>query len=99
MKPIGARLLITLIVSAVAITVIVVVNSRYHGSFLAGLLLIVLPLLVLSFSLPYLIVVRCECGGRMRFRFFGSRQVYSFTCERCKARHEWEGSSSGSMLE
>ncbi|MFL6530139.1 MAG: hypothetical protein ACJ8KX_06685, partial [Chthoniobacterales bacterium] len=60
----------TLRVSAVAITGIVFVNSRYHGGLGAGVLLIVVPVLALSFSLPYLIPVRCpRCGGKMSFHF------------------------------
>ena len=39
----------TLVISAVVISAIILVNTRYHGSFLVGLLVIVLPFLVLSY--------------------------------------------------
>ena len=94
----------TLIISGVAITGIVFVNSRYDGSFFVGLLLIVLPLLGLSYSLPYVIPVHCpRCGGRMRFRFITkaneARQLYAYICDQCRHRHEWEGATSGSTLD
>src|SRR5438874_7684281 len=59
MKPIAARVLITLIILAFVIGASVFVNSRFHGSFAAGIILLVLPFLALSFSLPYLLPVRC----------------------------------------
>lgn len=94
----------TLIVSLVAISGIVLVNSRYHGAFLIGLLIIVVPVLVLSFGLPHLLPVRCtQCGGKTRFRFGEASergsQIYSYVCERCAHRHDWEGSSSGATLD
>ena len=42
----------TLVISAVVISAIILVNTHYHGSFLVGLLVIVLPFLVLSYVLP-----------------------------------------------
>jgi DNA-directed RNA polymerase subunit RPC12/RpoP len=104
MKPIAARVLITLIVLAFVIGASVFVNSRFHGSFAAGIIVIVLPFLALSFSLPYLLPVRCpKCSGKMRFNFLkqktDSRQMYAYICERCIQRHEWEGASSGSALD
>jgi hypothetical protein len=79
------------------------VNSRFHGSFAAGIIVLVLPFLALSFSLPYLLPVRCpKCSG-MRFDFLksktGSRGMYAYICEQCTQRHEWEGASSGSALD
>ena len=104
MKPIVARVLITLIVLTFVIGASVFVNSRFQGSFAAGIIVIVLPFLALSFSLPYLLPVRCpKCSGRMRFHFLkqktDSRQRYAYVCERCTQRHEWEDASSGSSLD
>ena len=104
MKPIAARVLITVIVLAFVIVASVFVNSRFHGSFAAGIIPLVLPFLALSFSLPYLLPVRCpKCSGKMRFHFLkpktDSRQMYAYVCERCTQRHEWEGASSGSSLD
>jgi hypothetical protein len=103
-SPVAARVIMILIVSTVAITGIVVVNSRYHGSFLIGVVIILIPFLVLSYCLPYLLPVRCpRCGGRMRFRFvrkpLSEPQCYAYVCERCEARHEWEGASSSATLD
>jgi hypothetical protein len=103
MTPVTARVTMAVIVSAVAIGAIMLVNSRYHGSFWIGVLLIVVPVLALSFSLPHLLPVRCpKCGDRMRFRFSNrtgeGSQVYSYVCGRCSHRHDWEGSDSGSFL-
>lgn len=94
----------TLIISAVAITGITIVNSRYGGDFLVGLVVIVVPFLALSFSLPYLLPVRCpRCGARMHFRFgkrgTDARDVYWYACESCADRHEWEGASSAATLD
>jgi DNA-directed RNA polymerase subunit RPC12/RpoP len=104
MKPASARLLMILLISAVAIAGIAIVNSVHHGSLVVGLLLIVLPVLVLSFSLPHLLPVRCpRCNGKMRFRFaYDSQQqrhFYSYACVHCANRHEWEGSSSTATLD
>ena len=104
MRPIAARVLITLIVLAFVIGASVFVNSRFHGSFAAGIIVLVLPFLALSFSLPYLLPVRCpKCSGKMRFHFLkqktDSRQMYAYICEQCTQRHEWEGASSGSSLD
>ena len=104
MKPIVARVLITVIVLAFVIGASVFVNSRFHGSFAAGIILLVLPFLALSFSLPYLLPVRCpKCSRKMRFCFLkqttDSRQMCAYVCERCAQRHEWEGGSSGSSLD
>jgi len=104
MRVIAARVLITLIVLAFVIGVSVFVNSRFHGSFAAGIIVLVLPFLALSFSLSYLLPVRCpKCSGKMRFHFLkqktDSRQMYDYVCERCTQRHEWEGGSSGTSLD
>lgn len=100
MKPVFARILMTLLISAVAITGV----CYSGGSFLAGLLFIVLPMLLLSFTLPYLLPVRCSrCRGKMRFHFVatdgGSHHVYSYRCEKCAERYEWTASTSGSSLD
>jgi DNA-directed RNA polymerase subunit RPC12/RpoP len=104
MKPITARVLITVIVLAFVIGATVLVNSRYQGDFGVGIVLILVPFLALSYSLPYLLPVRCErCGGRMRFHFLkrlgDSPQMFGYICERCGGRHEWEGASSGSLFD
>ncbi|MFL6595437.1 MAG: hypothetical protein ACJ8HQ_08335 [Chthoniobacterales bacterium] len=104
MKPVHARIVVTLLVSAVAISGIVFVNSRYHGSFLAGLLLIVLPVLALSFSLPHLIAVRCpHCQAKMRFHFVRpdreGRCAYAYVCASCAGRYEWRAGESSSTLD
>ena len=104
MKPIAARVFITLIVLPFAVGASVFVNSRFHGSFVAGIFVLVLPFLALSFSLPYLLPVRCpKCLGKMRFHFLkqktDSPQMYAYVCERCTQRYEWEGASSGSSLD
>ena len=92
----------TIAVSAVAITGIVWVNSRFHGSFLVGLFLIVLPVLVLSYGLPRILPVRCRrCGGRMRLRSSSindRRQLFAYVCDRCQDRYQWEGVDSGPTL-
>ena len=92
----------TLVISAVVISAIISVNTRYHGSFLVGSLVIVLPFLVLSYVLPRLLPVRCpRCHARMRFRLSqidDRRQLFAYVCDRCKTGHEWEGASSGSTL-
>jgi len=51
MRPIAARVLITLIVLAFVIGASVFVNSGFHGSFAAGIIVLVPPFLALSFSL------------------------------------------------
>ena len=94
----------TLIMLAFVIGATVLVNSRFHGNFGVGIVLILVPFLALSFSLPYLLPVRCErCGGRMRFHFLkrlgASSQMFGYVCEQCGRRHEWEGASSGNSLE
>jgi hypothetical protein len=104
MKPIAARVLITLIVLAFVIGASVFVNSRFHGSFAAGIIVLVLPFLALSFSLPYLLPVRCpKCSGKMRFHFLkqktDSPQMYAYVCDRCTQRHEWEAASSSSSFD
>ncbi len=104
MKPIAARVLITLIVLAFVIGASVFVSSRFHSSFAAGIIVLVLPFLALSFSLPYLLPVRCpKCSGKMRFHFLkqktDSRQMYAYVCDRCTERHEWEGASSSSSFD
>ena len=103
MKPTAARVLITLIVLAFLISATTFVNSRFHGSFVGGIIIIVLPFLALSFSLPHLLPVRCpKCSGKMRFHFLKKvdvRQMYVYICERCAHRHDWEGASSGSSLD
>jgi len=107
MKPTTARAVMIVITLGVVIVGVVVVNSRFHGSFVVGLLAIVVPFLILGFSLPRLLPVRCpRCGGKMRFHFLrpassrGSEPSrYAYVCERCLERHEWEGASSGSSLD
>jgi DNA-directed RNA polymerase subunit RPC12/RpoP len=104
MKPITARVLMTLIVLGFVIGATVLVNSQFHGDFGVGIVVILVPFLALSFSLPYLLPVRCEhCGGRMKFHFLKrpghSPQMFGYVCERCGGRHEWEGASSGSSLD
>src|SRR4051812_26022534 len=103
MKPIVARVLMITIVSAVAISGIVLVNSRFAGSFAVGLALVVAPVLALSFLLPRVLPVRCSaCGGRVRFCYGKGRHaqdVYAYVCEGCQHRHEWEGGSSPSSLD
>ncbi|PYK62199.1 MAG: hypothetical protein DME43_00770 [Verrucomicrobia bacterium] len=64
MKPIIARVLRTLIVLALVIGATVLLNSRFHGNFGVGIVLILVPFLGLSFSLPYLLLVRCERCSR-----------------------------------
>ena len=102
MTPIAARTVMILIVGLVTISAIVLVNSRFHGSFLIGLLVIVLPLLILSYLLPRVLPVRCpNCGGKMQFRFrrLEEKDFYSYVCSNCANHHEWEGASSGSSLD
>jgi DNA-directed RNA polymerase subunit RPC12/RpoP len=104
MKPITARVLMTLIMFAFVIGPTVLVNSRFHGNFGVGIVLILVPFLALSFSLPFLLPVRCQhCGGRMRFHFLkrpgDSPQIFGYVCERCGRRHEWEGASSGDSFD
>lgn len=92
----------TLLVAATAIAAICIVNSQFHGEFFAGLMLIVAPVLLLSFLLPRILPVRCpNCGARMRFRIApGGKQPdrYAFVCQRCAEQHEWEGASSPASL-
>ena len=92
----------TLAISAVVISAIILVNTRYHGSFLVGLFVIVLPFLVLSYVLLRVLPVCCpRCHARMRFRLSqidDRRQLFAYVCDRCKTGHEWEGASSGSTL-
>jgi len=107
MKPTTARAVMIVITLGVVIVGVVVVNSRFHGGFLAGVVLIVAPLLTLSFLLPHLLPVRCpRCGGKMRFHFLrpasnpgNEPSRYAYVCQRCLERHEWEGASSGSSLD
>jgi hypothetical protein len=104
MKPATARGFFMVITLVFLIVMTTFVNSRFHGSFLIGLLIIVLPFLAISFGLPHLLPVRCsKCSGKMRFRFLrqtdASRQMYAYICERCAHRHEWEGASSDSSLD
>jgi DNA-directed RNA polymerase subunit RPC12/RpoP len=106
MRPGFARVVMTLIVLAVAAVSTTFVNSRYHGSFLIGIALVVAPFLFLSFALPHLLPVRCpKCRGKMRFRWrthpSGSddAQHYAYICDDCGERHGWEGTSSGSALD
>jgi hypothetical protein len=54
MKAITARVLMTVIVLAFVTGATVLVNSRFHGNFGVGIVLILVPFLALSFSLPYL---------------------------------------------
>jgi hypothetical protein len=76
MKPTTARAVMIVITLSVVIVGVVVVNSRFHGSFVVGLLAIVVPFLILGFSLPRLLPVRCpRCGGKMRFHSSGQRAV------------------------
>jgi predicted RNA-binding Zn-ribbon protein involved in translation (DUF1610 family) len=104
MKPTSARALMITITLAYVISAVVIVNSYFSGSFIVGLLIIVLPFLVLSFSMPHVLLVRCpSCGEKMRFSFNPSRhssassQFYAYRCDRCGYRHEWEGATSGSL--
>ena len=106
MKPATARVLMTVIILGYVIAASVFVNSRFHGSFAVGLIVIIVPFLVLSFSLPYLLPVRCvRCGGKMHFHFKGAKRdksgehLYAYVCECCDERHEWEGASSGPSLD
>ena len=70
MKPMTARGVMIVITLSVVIVGVVVVNSRFHGSFLSGVVIIVAPLLILSFLFPHLLPVRCSrCRGKMRFHF------------------------------
>src|SRR5919199_5272983 len=107
MRPTTARIIITFTVLAAVALGVGIVNSTFHGSFIAGLFIIVLPFLVLSYLLPLAIPVRCRrCGGRMRFRFAPRRialggearrdEVYGYVCEGCAAAQLWEGDASGS---
>jgi hypothetical protein len=92
----------SLVINAVVIGAIILVNTRYHGGFFVGLLVIVLPFLVLSYVLPRVLPVLCpRCRARMRFRLSqidDRRQLFAYVCDRCKTGHEWEGASSGSTL-
>ena len=103
MRPAAARVVMILTVSAIALSAITLVNTRYHGSFLVGLLAIVVPVLVLSFALPHVLPVRCAlCHTRMRFRSTlvdEHRRMFAYVCDHCQNRHEWEGASSGSTLD
>ena len=110
MRPTTARIIITVTILAVVVICVGVVNSSFHGSFIAGLFIIVLPFLALSYLLPLVIPVKCaKCGGRMRFRFTPQRvsrkseavakEEYGYVCERCSTPHLWEGASSGSALD
>ena len=58
MRPGFARVVMTLIVLAVAAVSTTFVNSRYHDSFLIGIALVVAPFLFLSFALPHLLPAR-----------------------------------------
>lgn len=92
----------TIILSAVAIAGITLVNSRFDGSFVVGLLLIVVPVLLLAFVLPHLLPVRCsQCGRGMRFSSRRVRDIdlYAYVCPGCSHRYEWEGSSSPASLD
>ena len=53
MKPAMARGFIIVITLAFLILTTTYVNSRFHGSFLIGLLIIVLPFLAIPFGLPH----------------------------------------------
>ena len=112
MKPATARVVITVTCLSFVIAGVCVVNSSFGGSFLAGLLIIVLPLLGLSYLFPHILPVRCQtCRVRMSFHFVarGSRlpaagagkasELYGYVCESCQAQHLWEGVSSGSHLD
>ena len=110
MRPTTARIIVTFTVLAAAALGVGIVNSSFHGSFIAGLFIIVLPLLALSYLLPLAIPVRCrKCGGRMRFRFAPRRtarggearrdEVYGYVCEGCAAARLWKDDASGSALE
>lgn len=102
MSPIAARVWMTLIVLVFVVAATVFVNSRFHGGLAVGIVLIVLPLLLLSFALPRLLPVRCpKCSARMRFRYVNRENgsIYAYICERCAHRHEWEGASGGSSLD
>jgi hypothetical protein len=56
---VAAPVLMTLIVLAFVIGASVFVNSRFHSSFAAGIIVVALPFLALSFSLPYF----CQSGA------------------------------------
>lgn len=109
MKPTTARIIITATVFAVVILGVGIVNSSFHGSFVVGLFIIVLPFLVLSYSLPLVLPVKCmKCGGRMHFHFTPQRvehenkaekEMYGYVCERCSTAHLWESASSESTLD
>jgi hypothetical protein len=107
MKPITARAVMTSITLVVVIAGTVFVNSVFHGSFVVGLVVIVLPFLILGFTLPYLLPVRCPpCGGKMRFHFVrptsskaSEAARFAYVCLRCDERHEWEGASGGSSFD
>ena len=108
MKPATARVVMTSFTLVVLIAGVVVVNSFYHGSFVVGLFLIVLPVLLLAYILPRLLPVRCpKCGNRMRFKRVvipiakrpEPREFYGYECETCAQQYLWEGASSGSSLD
>lgn len=108
MNPRAARAVMTIAVLAVAAVGVWIVNARFEGAFLPGLLLIVVPVLALSHVLPKLLPVRCPgCGGRMRFHFLPAQatkpsqasDLYGYRCERCTTEHLWEGTSSGSFMD
>jgi hypothetical protein len=85
-------------------------SSPFNGRFLPGLLIVVAPVLLLSFALPKLLPVRCEkCLGRMQFRWLGPKpqasgenrsqpDLYAYICAHCGDRHVWEASDSGHGL-
>jgi|SRR5262249_39840473 len=108
MKPVTAHVAMILITLAVVGSGVVVVNSFFGGSFVVGLLLIVLPFLLLAFLLPRVLPVKCpKCGARMRFRRVISptgkpsepRELYGYACESCPNDYFWEGASSGSSFD
>lgn len=90
-----------------AIAGVVTVNQFFGGSFLYGLLIIVLPVLLLGLLLPRVLPVKCpKCGAGMRFQHVrpspsGPDQpedLYGYTCASCREKYLWEGASSGSTL-
>ncbi len=107
MKPGTARGIMVVVLLFAAIAGVVTVNLFFGGSFLYGLLIIILPLLLLAFLLPRWLPVKCpKCGAGMRFQHIRPpvsgadepEELYGYRCASCREKYLWEGASSGSTL-
>lgn len=104
MKPQVARWTMVAVVVFTAGYLCHVANSApFNGEFLPGLMIVVLPVLALSFVLPKIIPVSCpKCNTRMPFRFKRSTEaewLFGYTCDRCGNDYTWSGASSGSSFD